>query len=40
VIFKHLNPFNTSEEAIKAEGKLATQLRKEGYAVWAGHHDD
>ncbi len=39
-LFKHLNPFNTSEEAIKAEGKLATQLRKEGYAVWAGHHDD
>lgn len=39
-LFKNLNPFNTSEEAIKAEGKLATQLRKEGYAVWAGHHDD
>ena len=38
--FRKLNPFKTSEEAEIAEEKLAIQLRKDGYAVWAGHHDD
>ena len=38
--FKKLNPFKTSEDAEIAEEELAIQLRKDGFAVWAGHHDD
>ena len=38
--FRKLNPFKTSQEAEAAEEKLAISLRKEGFAVWAGHHDD
>jgi hypothetical protein len=39
-LFKKLNPFETSAEAIEAEAKLAISLRENGYAVWAGDHDD
>ena len=38
--FRKLNPFKTSKQAADAEEELAIDLRKNGFAVWAGHHDD
>ena len=39
-LFKRLNPFDQSSEALEAEAALAVRLRQQGYAVWAGHHDN
>ena len=34
-----LVPKPTSAAAIKEEGRLAKELRSQGFGVWAGHHD-
>lgn len=33
-LYNHLNPISTRTEALKAEEKLAWDLRKQKYAVW------
>jgi len=38
-LFKHLNPYPTKRDAEDAEARLAEDLRKRGFAAWAGHHD-
>ena len=32
--FKHLNPFQSQEEAMEAEEQLALRLRRKGFGVW------
>ena len=38
-LYRDRNPLPTSAAAEEAEKKLAADLRKQGFAVWAGHHD-
>jgi predicted GIY-YIG superfamily endonuclease len=33
-LYNHINPLNSREEALKAEEKLALELRRKRYAVW------
>ncbi len=35
-LYSHISPLRTREEALKAEKDLATQLRRQRYAVWFG----
>ena len=34
-----LRPYPDTDSATKAERALAKKLRKQGYGVWSGHHD-
>ena len=34
-----LRPYSGTDSATKAERALAKKLRKQGYGVWSGHHD-
>lgn len=35
-LYSHISPLRTREEALKEEKDLATQLRRQRYAVWFG----
>ena len=37
-LFREWNPVEP-EEAEEREAELAAHLRKQGYGIWAGHHD-